>query len=37
LTEIEGLIPWERDVYVTMLSEHIQEEQKRQLERNNAR
>lgn len=34
LTEIENLIPWERDVYVTMLSEHLQEEKRRALEQN---
>ena len=27
LGEIDGLIPWERDVYVDMLVEHIQEEE----------
>ena len=26
LTEIENMIPWEREVYVTMLSQHIEEE-----------
>jgi len=26
LTEIENLIPWERDVYVTMLQNHLEEE-----------
>ena len=34
LTEIENLIPWERDVYVTMLSDHLKEEQRRTLEQN---
>jgi len=34
LTEIENLIPWERDVYVTMLSEHLQEEKRRAIEQN---
>ena len=27
LSEIDGLIPWERDVYVDMLVEHIKEEE----------
>ena len=27
LGEIDGLIPWERDVYVDMLVEHIKEEE----------
>ena len=26
LTELENMIPWEREVYVTMLSQHIEEE-----------
>jgi hypothetical protein len=26
LTELENMIPWERDVYVTMLIQHIEEE-----------
>ena len=30
LTEIENLIPWERDIYVAMLQNHIEEEKLRQ-------
>jgi len=26
LTEIENMIPWERDIYVTLLQQHIEEE-----------
>ena len=26
LTEIENLIPWERDIYVGLLNQHIEEE-----------
>jgi len=26
LTEIENLMPWERDVYLTLLKQHIEEE-----------
>jgi hypothetical protein len=26
LTELENMIPWEREVYVTLLSNHIKEE-----------
>tara|TARA_B100000214_G_scaffold368732_1_gene340711 strand:- start:139 stop:318 length:180 start_codon:yes stop_codon:yes gene_type:complete len=26
LTEIENMIPWEKDVYVTLLQQHIEEE-----------
>lgn len=29
LTEIENLIPWEREVYVSLLIQHINEEKKR--------
>jgi hypothetical protein len=36
LTEIEGLIPWERDVYVNMLLKHLEEENEKikQMQRN---
>ena len=41
LTEIEAMMPWERDVYVSLLNEHIQEEnermQKEQAQMNSAR
>ena len=30
LTELENMIPWERDVYVYLLIAHIQEEERRQ-------
>ena len=30
LTEIENLIPWERDIYVDMLQNHLEEEKLRQ-------
>jgi hypothetical protein len=26
LTEIENLMPWERDIYLTLLRQHIEEE-----------
>jgi hypothetical protein len=26
LTEIENLMPWERDIYVALLQQHIEEE-----------
>ena len=29
LGDIEGLIPWEREIYVQMLIDHIKEENKR--------
>ena len=29
LTELNEIIPWEREVYVTMLVEHIKEENER--------
>ena len=35
LTELENMIPWEREVYVTLLQQHIEEENLRaQQERN---
>tara|TARA_B100000902_G_scaffold213297_1_gene202837 strand:+ start:595 stop:780 length:186 start_codon:yes stop_codon:yes gene_type:complete len=30
LTELEDMIPWERDVYINLLIAHIQEEERRQ-------
>jgi len=27
LTEIEGMIPWERDIYVGLLKDHLEEEE----------
>tara|TARA_B100000085_G_scaffold269079_1_gene280131 strand:+ start:826 stop:963 length:138 start_codon:yes stop_codon:yes gene_type:complete len=32
LTEIENMIPYEREVYLTLLNEHIKEENKKQRE-----
>tara|TARA_Y100000814_G_scaffold220224_1_gene164523 strand:- start:728 stop:862 length:135 start_codon:yes stop_codon:yes gene_type:complete len=29
LSEIDGLIPWEKDVYISMLIEHLKEEEMR--------
>lgn len=33
LTEIENMIPWERDVYVELLKQHIEEEESKQQQR----
>ena len=30
LTEIENLIPWERDIYVGLLQQHLEEEKLKQ-------
>ena len=30
LTEIENLIPWERDIYVALLQQHLEEEKLKQ-------
>jgi hypothetical protein len=30
LTELDNMIPWEREIYVTMLVEYIKEENERQ-------
>ena len=32
LTELENMMPWEREIYVDMLVEHLKEEKKRQEE-----
>ena len=29
LTELEDMLPWEREVYVTLLAQHIQQELER--------
>ena len=37
LTEIENLMPWERDVYVELLKQHLEEEElKRKQQQSNA-
>jgi hypothetical protein len=33
LTELESMLPWEREIYVDMLLEHIKEENKKIKER----
>ena len=32
LSDIEGLLPWERDLYVTMVIEHLEKEKQRREE-----
>ena len=32
LSDLENMLPWEREIYVDMLIEHIKEENKRQKE-----
>jgi hypothetical protein len=34
LSELEGMIPWEREVYVTMLAQYIEEENEKIKQRN---
>jgi len=34
LTEIENLIPWERDIYVGLLQLHLEEEELKQKQKN---
>ena len=36
LTEEENMIPWERDIYVGLLKQHIEEEQLKQQQQKNA-
>ena len=35
LTELDNMMPWEREIYVEMLIEHMKEENKRNKEREN--
>ena len=35
LSDVENMMPWERDVYVQMLIEHIKEENKKQKAKGN--
>ena len=34
LSDLENMMPWEREIYVDMLVEHLKEEKKKQKERN---
>ncbi len=34
LTEIENMMPWERDIYVGLLQAHLEEEQLKQRQQN---
>jgi hypothetical protein len=33
LTEIENMMPWERDVYVSLLQQHLEDEKLKQQQR----
>jgi len=33
LTELDNMIPWEREIYVTLLAQYIKEENEKQRER----
>jgi hypothetical protein len=35
LTEIENMMPWERDVYVSLLQQHLEEEEQKLKARQN--
>jgi hypothetical protein len=37
LTEIENMIPWERDVYVSLLRNHLEEEELKRKQAANAK
>jgi len=37
LTELEQMLPWERTMYVTLVVQHVQEENDRLRERHNKR
>ena len=34
LTELENMIPWERDIYLTLLQQYIEEEKLKQQQEN---
>ena len=36
LTELDNMMPWERDVYVNLLLAHLQEEKRRMNKQNNS-
>jgi hypothetical protein len=36
LTEIENMMPWERDIYVGLLQQHLEEEKLKQQQQGNA-
>jgi hypothetical protein len=33
LTEIENMLPWERDIYVTLLINHLNEEKEKMIQK----
>jgi hypothetical protein len=35
LTEIENMMPWERDIYLALLQQHIEDEKLKQQQQNN--
>lgn len=37
LTELESMMPWERDIYVAMLTQYIEEENEKIKQKNNSR
>jgi len=37
LTELESMMPWERDIYVVMLTQYIEEENEKIKQKNNSR
>jgi hypothetical protein len=37
LTELENMLPWERDIYVSMLVQYIEEENEKIKQRQNSR
>jgi hypothetical protein len=37
LTELEDMIPWERQIYITLLSNHLKEENERLKQQQNKR
>ena len=36
LTELDNMMPWEREIYITMLLNHLEEEREKAKQRNNS-
>lgn len=34
LSELEGMIPWERDIYISLLTQYIEEENEKMKQKN---
>jgi hypothetical protein len=37
LTELENMLPWEREIYITLLIRHVEEENEKIKQKNNSK